>query len=107
MPTNEKNGPSVDAVQAGYGDRPSRAWLRSDNQLVLVKTLWGAVRSPYIALAGEVLADAEQLEAHINAGNGDPGARQDLKLRGIRFDEVHRSLLMYWNCSTRSRTKRR
>ena len=95
MAANVTTSPTEGAVHVSYGDRPSRAWLCSDTQFVLLKALWGAVRSRYIELAKDVLADAERLEQHINADRSDANARQDLKLRGIRFEEVHNSMVIH------------
>lgn len=95
MRVRETNRSAGVAVHAGYGDRPSRAWIRSDNQCVLLKSLWGVIRSADIELSKGILADAERLETQINRERGDSNTRQDLKVRGIRFDAAHASIVMY------------
>ena len=95
MKTMETTASAGLDLLVSYGDRPSRAWLRSDTQCVLLKSLWGAVRSADIELVKAIVADAEQLETQINLERGDPSMRQDLKVRGILFDEAHRSMVMY------------
>ena len=94
MASNAMNGTADGTLYISYGDHPSRAWLRSDHQFVLLKALWGGVRSPQIDLATRILTDVERLEAAINAEQGDPATHQALKLRAIRFDEAHTSFLM-------------
>ena len=94
MASNAMNGAADGTLHISYGDHPSRAWLRSDHQFVLLKALWGAVRSQQIDLAQRILADVERLEADINAEPGDPATHQALKLRAIRFDEAHTSFLL-------------
>ncbi len=82
-------------AQVSYGDRPSRAWLRSEHQFVLLKAQVGAIRPDDVVVAQEILADAIRLERQVHAGHGEGEARQDLKLRGICFDPRHTSLVMH------------
>ena len=81
-------------LHVSYSDRPSRAWLRGDTQCVLIKSLWGAVRSTDIELVKVILADAIRLETHINLHCSDASTRHDLKVRSILFDVVHKSMVI-------------
>ncbi len=95
MSSTTMNDRATEEAQVSYGDRPSRAWLRSEHQFVLLKAQVGAIRPDYIVLAREILADATRLERQVHAGHGEGEARQDLKLRGICFDPRHASLVMH------------
>jgi hypothetical protein len=76
--------PPADAPLFGYGDRPSRAWLRTGRQFVLLKARDGAVNVAAVSLATALLAEAERLVAAANHGAYEALMLRGLELRGPR-----------------------
>ncbi len=74
-------------VFLGYGDRPSRGWLRTPRQFVLIKARDAAIRPEAFELTRAVVAEAEQLATQQALGN------DRLMVRGIELRSPERATL--------------
>lgn len=81
-----------DEVLVGYGDRPSRAWLRTSRQFVLIKSRDAALSPAAFALARAAVAEAERLAPEV-AGPRDRLLVRGLELRGPGRATLHLDLI--------------
>lgn len=79
--------PMSQDLYMGYGDRPSRGWLRTPRQFVLIKARDAAIKPEAFELARAVVAEAEQLAAKQTLGN------DRLMVRGVEIRSPDRATI--------------
>lgn len=79
------------SITVGYGDRPSRAWLRTAEQFVLVKTHAGAISAVDMHVVQELAIQVERLA---DARRSIAGTQHELiLLRGIELHTAEHTTL--------------